>query len=68
MKELETRKYSFEVRAEQDEKHGNIITGVPIVYEKETVIAGCFREFIHKGAWDKADLTDLRCLVNHNLD
>ena len=68
MKELETRKYSFEVRAEQDEKHGNIITGVPIVYEKETVIAGCFREIIHKGALDKADLTDVRFLVNHNLN
>ena len=68
MKELETRKYSFEVRAEQDEKHGNIITGVPIVYEKETVIAGCFREVIHKGALDKADLTDVRFLVNHKLD
>ena len=68
MKELETRKYNFEVRAEQDEKHGNIITGVPIVYEKETVIAGCFREIIHKGALDKADLTDVRFLVNHKLD
>ena len=68
MKELETRTYSFEVRAEQDEKHGNIITGVPIVYEKETVIAGCFREVIHKGALDKADLTDVRFLVNHKLD
>ena len=53
MKELETRKYSFEVRAEQDEKHGNIITGVPIVYEKETVIAGCFEKLFTKALWIK---------------
>lgn len=65
-KPLEKRQYSFEVRAEADENHGNIITGRPIVYNSRTNL-GDFDEIIHEGALDKTDLKDVRFLVNHNL-
>lgn len=64
---LERRNYSFEVRAEQDEQHGNIITGRPVVYSRETDINGWFSEIIEPGALDGTDLSDVRFLVNHDL-
>ena len=67
-KPLENRSYQFEVRAEQDETHGNIIVGRPIVYGQRTDISGWFEEVIELGALDGADLKDVRFLVNHNID
>ena len=64
-KPLEQRSYMFEVRAEQDEEQGAIITGRPIVYNSRTDL-GWFDEIIEAGALDKADLTDVRFLVNHD--
>jgi HK97 family phage prohead protease len=64
-KELEQRSYSFEVRAESDEK-GSIITGRPIVYNSRTDL-GYFDEVIETGALNKTDLTDVRFLVNHDF-
>lgn len=64
-KPLESRSYQFEVRAENDD-NGAYITGHPIVYESRTDI-GPFDEIIHRGALDKADLTDVRFLVNHDI-
>lgn len=64
---LERRNYAFEVRAEQDEQHGNIITGRPVVYSRETDIGGWFSEIIEPGALNGADLSDVRFLVNHDL-
>lgn len=64
-KPLEQRSYMFEVRAEQDEEQGSIITGRPIVYNSRTDL-GWFDEIIDAGALDKADLTDVRFLVNHD--
>lgn len=66
-KEMEQRAYNFEIRAEKDEKRGTYIVGKPIVYESKTDIDGLFCEVIHKGALDKADLRDVRFLVNHDL-
>ena len=63
---LERRNYSFEVRAEQDEQHGAIITGRPVVYSSKTDIGGMFAEIIEPGALDGTDLTDVRFLVNHD--
>lgn len=63
---LERRNYSFEVRAEQDEQHGAIITGRPVVYSSKTDIGGMFSEIIEPGALDGTDLTDVRFLVNHD--
>lgn len=67
-KELERRNFIFEVRAEEDEEKGNILTGRPIVYESKTDIGGWFAEIIERGALDKTDLTDVRFLVNHDVN
>lgn len=66
-KKLEKRAYNFEVRAEDNDEGGAIITGRPIVYNSRTDI-GYFDEVIELGALDGADLTDVRFLVNHNTD
>lgn len=64
--ELIRRNYDFEIRVEKDEKRGNIIVGRPIVYESKTDIAGMFAEIIERGALKKANLEDVRFLVNHD--
>ena len=63
-KELERRSYNFEIRAENRDG-GSIITGRPIVYNSRTNL-GLFDEVIENGALDRADLTDVRFLVNHD--
>ena len=63
----EIRMFEFEVRAEQDEQHGNILTGRPIVFGQRTNM-GFFDEIIEQGALDTTDLKDVRFLVNHNTD
>ena len=64
------RNYSFEIRAEQkageDNKGKYTLYGLPIVYNSRTDI-GWFDEIIEAGALDKADLKDVRFLVNHDL-
>lgn len=65
-KELTRRNYEFEIRAEKDEKQGNIIVGRPIVYNSKTDIGGMFAEIIEKGALKKTNLEDVRFLVNHD--
>lgn len=64
-KELEQRAYSFEMRAEENEAGIGVVTGRPIVYDTKTDI-GWFDEIIERGALDKADLRDVRFLVNHD--
>ena len=64
-KQVEKRSYNFEIRAEQDEKRGNIITGRPIVYNSRADL-GWFDEVIEPGALNETDLTDVRFLVNHD--
>lgn len=61
------RSFNFEVRAEQMEGHGNIITGRAIVFDSPTDI-GDFTEIIDKNALAETDLRDVRFLVNHNTD
>ena len=65
-KQTITRAYNFEIRAENNEKNGNFITGRPIVYNSETDL-GWFSEIIEAGALDKANLKDVRFLVNHDI-
>lgn len=62
-----TRAYNFEIRAENNEKNGDFITGRPIVYNSMTDL-GFFKEVIEAGALDKTNLKDVRFLVNHNTD
>lgn len=64
---VELRAFTFEVRAEQDEKHGNVLTGRPIVYDQKTDL-GWYDEIIENGALADTDLRDVRFLVNHNTD
>lgn len=66
MKPLENRAYAFEIRA-KDSEGGNIITGRPIVYNSRTNI-GYYDEIIEPGALNNTDLTDVRFLVNHDLN
>lgn len=63
----EIRAFNFEVRAEQNEEHGEHLTGTPIVFNERTDIGG-FDEIIDSGALDNTDLRDVRFLINHNTD
>lgn len=64
----EKRAYMCEVQTRTDETHGNVLEGVPIVYDAETDIGGMWKEIIDRGALDQADLKDVRFLVNHDID
>lgn len=61
------RSFDFEMRADKNEKHGNFVEGTPIVFEQSTDLRW-FAEVIDRHALDKADLKDVRFLVNHNTD
>jgi len=63
----ELRSFNFEVRAKEDEKHGHILEGRPIVYNQRTDL-GWHDEIIEAGALTDTDLKDVRFLVNHNTD
>jgi hypothetical protein len=64
-KELESRSYICEVRAEMTDR-GAVLVGRPIVYNSRTDL-GYYDEIIEAGALDRTDLTDVRFLVNHDL-
>lgn len=57
-------KRSFEVRADNEK---TIITGRPIVFNSRTDLGDC-DEIIEAGALDKANLSDVRFLINHDLN
>ncbi len=63
----EIRAFNFEVRAENDEKHGNMLTGQPIVFGSRTNL-GWYDEIIEPEALAKTDMKDVRFLVNHNTE
>lgn len=67
MENREIRAFTFEVRASEDEEHGHILTGRPIVYDSKTDL-GWYDETIARGALADTDLKDVRFLVNHNTD
>ena len=64
----EKRAYMCDVNTREDERHGNVLEGVPIVYDVATDIGGMWNEIIDRGALDQADLKDVRFLVNHDID
>ena len=68
MNEKEVRAYLCDVQTREDEQHGNILEGIPIVYDQRTDIGGMWEEIIDRGALDGADLKDVRFLVNHDVD
>lgn len=61
----ETRAFSFEIRAEENEQHGHFLTGRPIVYNQVTNL-GWYDEIIAPGALDETDLKDVRFLIGHD--
>lgn len=66
---LTTRNYNLEIRA--DETESGIIEGVPIVFERETIItdwAGQYKEIVDRNALKKTDLKDVRLFVNHDTN
>lgn len=65
-KELTSRSYNFEMRAEQDEAQRYMIEGRAIVYDSMTDLGWC-NEVIEAGALAETDLTDVRFLVNHDI-
>ena len=64
-KPFEMRFLNFEMRAEETERQMGRLTGRPVVYGTRADI-GPFDEIIEPGALDRADLRDVRLLVNHN--
>lgn len=66
MIKTERRAFIFEIRAEQNEKHGHFLSGVPIVFGQRTNL-GWYDEIIDKGALDNTDLKDVRFLIGHDL-
>ena len=65
MENKETRAFSFEVRAEENEQHGTYITGTPIVFDQATDLGWC-QEKISRQALEGTDLKDVRFLIGHN--
>lgn len=65
MKDRETRTFNFELRAEENEKHGAYITGTPIVFGQKTDM-GWYEETIDRSALQETDLKDVRFLIGHN--
>lgn len=65
MSKPEIRAFDFDIRSEITDKSMGRLTGRPIVYGSRTNI-GPFDEIIEPGALDRADLRDVRLLVNHN--
>lgn len=66
MLKTETRAFTFEVRADENEEHGHFLSGVPIVYDQRTDL-GWYDEIIARGALDMTDLKDVRFLIGHDL-
>jgi HK97 family phage prohead protease len=66
-KELERRSYMCNVELAPSGS-GSHIEGRPIVYDSATNIGGFFNEVIERGALDGCDLTDVRFLVNHDIN
>lgn len=64
--QTERRAFNFEVRAEENEKHGHHLTGLPIVYDQRTNL-GWYDEIIARGALDNTDLKDVRFLIGHDM-
>ena len=67
-KSREQRAYLCDVQTRSDEKHGDVLEGVPIVFDAPTDIGGMWKEIVDRGALDDADLKDVRFLVNHDID
>lgn len=69
--ELVTRAFNATFRAKEDTEKKGVIEGTPIVFNQETRISdweGEYIETIEPNALDKADLSDVRLFVNHDIN
>ena len=67
MNNKEIRYRQVDLRAEEDEERGAVITGYPIVFEQETDLGFC-REVIDAGSMgDGSVLRDVALLANHDF-
>lgn len=73
MKTVKSKKRSlnFEVRADENQESGHRLVGTPIVFNTRTNLGKDWNgnnvdEIIEPTALDKADLSDVRFLVNHD--
>jgi len=69
MKETRIAKLIAETRSDGSQEL--VLTGLPIVFDQETVINSIFGEYkevIQRGALDGADLSDVRLLYNHDMN
>lgn len=64
---IETRTVLCKVERRDDEKHGRVVEGRPIVFGQRTDLGFCEEE-IRAGAVSEEALKDVRFLVNHNID
>ena len=64
--EREVRYLPMEIRAEQEEEHGAVIEGYPIVFNQETDL-GEWREIIEPSAVDEKLLRDVALMVGHDF-
>lgn len=64
---IEERAYMCEVTTREDETHGYVLEGLPIVIGQKTDL-GWWDEIIDAGALDQTDLKDVRFLVNHDTN
>ena len=62
---VETRSYECNITTRSDDKHGDVIEGLPIVFDSVANIGGGWYETIARGALDNCDLKDVMLLVNH---
>ena len=65
-KELEKRTYSIEFRAAENE--GRTVSGYAAIYRSVSNELWGFEEVIEPGAFEGADISDVRALFNHNPD
>lgn len=63
---VETRSYTCDITTRSDDKHGDVIEGLPIVFDSVTDIGTYWHETIARGALDNCDLKDVMLLVNHD--
>lgn len=69
--QIETRmlQHVVELRASKEGKKSRLIEGVAArVNAMSQVLGGWFREIIEPGAFEKADMSDVVALKNHNMD
>lgn len=62
---VETRTFKIEYRND-DKGESRTVAGVAAVFESESNELGWFREKIMPGAFDDADMSDVRALFNHD--